>query len=337
MSKILPARQFQLQHDNNELENVCPRYQKWLKKITNQKVPDKKIQNCREKAQSNSKSYMNFFSSRLSKRKRNKNKCDRHGSSESDDQHVLNGKSKEKPLRSKSIFFRIRQKGRNFGIRCKTSVELWRKWIKRGIHWDRSPLKPVDIDIISAAKPDNNKLKDFPKKSIINEIIPEEDEEDCESIVGRPSKQSEKVAHSANGGSVTLPSQAQTKDKSPERNFLSEISYIQRASNLFKHSKPNDEGETSKGNSASANGSVEEADRITGKVANGGGGGGGNQAKYPMNDLASMDIGRIEKIESASEKANGIASASAGAGRPRVPPPPHGALNRAFNKLKLFF
>ena len=163
--------------------------------------------------------------------------------------------------------------------------------------------------------------------------MPTTQEEDCESIVGRPSKQSEKVAHSANGGSVTLPNQAQTKDKSPERNFLSEISYIQRASNLFKHSKPNDEGETSKGNSASANGSVAEADRTTGKVANGS----GNQAKYPMNDLASMDIGRIEKIESASAKANGIASASAGAGRPRVPPPPHGALNRAFNKLKLFF
>ncbi len=32
---------------------------------------------------------------------------------------------------------------------------------------------------ISAAKPDNNKLKDFPKKSIINEIIPEEDVRPC--------------------------------------------------------------------------------------------------------------------------------------------------------------
>lgn len=37
------------------------------------------------------------------------------------------------PLRSRSMFIKIRQKGRNFGIRCKTSVDLWRKWIKRGI------------------------------------------------------------------------------------------------------------------------------------------------------------------------------------------------------------
>lgn len=103
---------------------------------------------------------MNFFSSRLSKRKRNKKQCDRHGSTE-DDEPCFNGKTKEKPLRSKSIFFRIRQKGRNFGIRCKTSVELWRKWIKRGIHWDRSPPKPVDIDIVSQLDNNFTKSKDY--------------------------------------------------------------------------------------------------------------------------------------------------------------------------------
>lgn len=45
MSKVLPARQFQ-PHDN-ELENVCPRYQKWMKQIT--KVPDKKTPNSKGK------------------------------------------------------------------------------------------------------------------------------------------------------------------------------------------------------------------------------------------------------------------------------------------------
>lgn len=151
-------------------------------------------------------------------------------------------------------------------------------------------------------------------------------EEDSESIVGKTSKvneskQNEKVQqHQTSNGSAING----VKEKSPERNFLTEISYIQKASNLFKHSKPHDEDNNKA--SIPANGSEEEVNR-SGKAEN------GNQAKYPINDLASMDIERIEKIEVDSEKTNG----SAAAGRPRVPPPAHGALNRAFNKLKLFF
>lgn len=44
---------------------------------------------------------------------------------------------RNRPLRSRSIFVKIRQKSRNFGIRCRTSVDLWRQWIKTGIGWDR--------------------------------------------------------------------------------------------------------------------------------------------------------------------------------------------------------
>lgn len=37
---------------------------------------------------------------------------------------------------SKSIFSRIRRGGQNFKVRCKTSAELWRRWIRGGIYYD---------------------------------------------------------------------------------------------------------------------------------------------------------------------------------------------------------
>src|SRR6218665_2681138 len=46
-------------------------------------------------------------------------------------------KSPRKPIRAKTIFNNIRQKSRNFGIRCKTSVSLWKQWIVNGIKWDK--------------------------------------------------------------------------------------------------------------------------------------------------------------------------------------------------------
>ena len=49
----------------------------------------------------------------------------------------LQRKSPRKPIRAKTIFNNIRQKSRNFGIRCKTSVSLWKKWIVKGIKWDK--------------------------------------------------------------------------------------------------------------------------------------------------------------------------------------------------------
>lgn len=58
MSKVLPARQFQL-HDDNELENVCPRYQKWMKRIT--KMPDKKTPKSRGKSEKRFCTLFNFF------------------------------------------------------------------------------------------------------------------------------------------------------------------------------------------------------------------------------------------------------------------------------------
>ena len=107
----------------------------------------------------------------------------------------------------------------------------------------------------------------------------------------------------------------ETKDKSPERNFLSDISYIQKASNLFRHSKTNDEPKS--------NGTNEECHN-------------NGQAKYPIKELASMDIGNIEKIESSNEQQNGTHQSSGQNGFVKTQPS-HGAIHRAFNKLKLLF
>ncbi|KAH7637924.1 hypothetical protein HUG17_9028 [Dermatophagoides farinae] len=97
------------------------------------------------------------------------------------------------PLRSRSIFVKIRQKGRNFGIRCKTSVELWRKWIKRGISWGSSNNNNDDNVESSMATPSSSSSKQMLnetmpshvldtkpvikmiRKNIITDVIPEED------------------------------------------------------------------------------------------------------------------------------------------------------------------
>ena len=65
------------------------------------------------------------------------------------------------PLRSRSMFIKIRQKGRNFGIRCKTSVELWRKWIKRGIGWGSND----NNDLIDRS------MTESPSKQMLNETM----------------------------------------------------------------------------------------------------------------------------------------------------------------------
>ena len=71
-------------------------------------------------------------------------------------------KSPRKPIRAKTIFNNIRQKSRNFGIRCKTSVSLWKQWIVNGIKWDKHNVLQLprlkskssvnDIDNVSLSK-----------------------------------------------------------------------------------------------------------------------------------------------------------------------------------------
>ncbi|KAJ6216243.1 hypothetical protein RDWZM_007400 [Blomia tropicalis] len=80
----------------------------------------------------------------------------------------INSEPNESSFHPRQIFNRIRQKGRNFGIRCKTTVELWRKWIKRGILWDRHANRDkVDIDIDENDEIDTLKINENRKESPI--------------------------------------------------------------------------------------------------------------------------------------------------------------------------
>ena len=40
------------------------------------------------------------------------------------------------PKRSKSLLSRIRRGGQNLRVRCKTSADLWRRWIRGGIMYN---------------------------------------------------------------------------------------------------------------------------------------------------------------------------------------------------------
>nr|XP_027198247.1 uncharacterized protein LOC113792547 [Dermatophagoides pteronyssinus] len=120
--------------------------------------------------------------------------CNKTNSRERSIKRKTNGRFRI-PLRSRSMFIKIRQKGRNFGIRCKTSVELWRKWIKRGIGWgsndnndliDRSMTESPSRQMLNETMPSqmiNKKpVTMMIRKNIITDVIPEEDEQQDEKI-----------------------------------------------------------------------------------------------------------------------------------------------------------
>ena len=150
-------------------------------------------------------------------------------------------------------------------------------------------------------------------------------EEDIDSNGSRPKVIEAKVEQSLGNDDINKREGTEQKDKSPERNFLSDISNIRKASSLFRSSKPNKD-EPAKANT---NGITEEQSQHN-----------NGQAKYPMEDLASMDIGQIEKIESTDEKSNGAQQSAVkrtNSCKSKGPAAAHGAIHRAFNKLKLFF
>lgn len=169
MSKVLPIHE-QNFCDQDISEDICPRYEKWIKRITKNEQRGRagKVDlNYRcdwlsvhtrfaGKSRAHGQSFRRFFSTRRhSKRRqvRSENSCNEPLVTRKTVEHStakICKSNKDKPLRSRSLFVKIRQKGRNFGIRCKTSVELWRKWIKRGIKWDRhSNAKDSNFDKVS--------------------------------------------------------------------------------------------------------------------------------------------------------------------------------------------
>ncbi|KAI2796211.1 hypothetical protein BLOT_016024 [Blomia tropicalis] len=301
MTKVIP-----IESDNND--NICPRYQKWLKRIKKIDLHDSR-KNKETFGKTNRSKHTYDHKDHSGEPLVIKKTCSR-----------INSEPNESSFHPRQIFNRIRQKGRNFGIRCKTTVELWRKWIKRGILWDRHANRDkVDIDIIN--KPEN-KLKDFTKKTIINEVIPEEEDENDETDTLKINENRKESSIVNSNGNVTI-SIEHNVHKTEEKNGLEEKkSIVHRA---FSFKKENEESSDLRKMETET--TQPEMKTMT-------------TNKYPIETLASMNIDRIDSIGSGHQSTTSTTTTTDDSTRTSTTnmiKPRTGAIHRAYNKLKLFF
>ncbi|UXI14367.1 hypothetical protein NH340_JMT00310 [Sarcoptes scabiei] len=246
-------------HENRfsgEEDDICPRYRKWIRRISGSQANETINYYRQNKAHHHHKHRQHHrpirhrpafketstkHIRRHSRRRRSHSKpnnCD-NGSISSQRRSSLT-----KPLRSRSMFARIKQKGRNFGIRCKTSVELWKKWIKRGSNidttFDSEASSSSNSTILNLETPNNAQQKrrgfSFLKKSIINEVIPEEDEEEEERMINKSkstTKDPIKQTSSAMKSSFTVTKLNEKSDHLGTENGESTRDREQKASNLM--------------------------------------------------------------------------------------------------------
>lgn len=179
----------------NQANPVCPRYEKWMQRITNidneakhkhKPVAVSPLSPPLPPPSSSSSSFdvntrrsrSNFqFKSLFRRRSKSQvvsattttdddySYCDEPTVTKKTIVHNGNGLvhvQRDRPRRTKTIFLKIRNKSKNFGIRCRTSVELWRKWITKGIQAHLTAAEPTnshanqltkaDIDAVSCGQ-----------------------------------------------------------------------------------------------------------------------------------------------------------------------------------------
>lgn len=165
MSRVIPTND--LVDGDNNAQQLCPRYQNWLKRVAElhrntRRVRSRRQRFSRSKGRGGGGVQPRDFDQEPECRqvcrranyatnsKRNTQAMTKKKISGSFSNHSLSGQ--KRPRRSNTLFVKIREKSRNFGIRCRTSVALWRKWIVNG-------LKPKDDQDDDDATVESNKLK----------------------------------------------------------------------------------------------------------------------------------------------------------------------------------
>lgn len=162
MSRVIPINETE-----SDAQPICPRYQNWLKRVAELHRSSRRAHNRRPHFSRprgrgfNQRGYNQDQEDRqicrrayyATNSKRN-TQVIKKKISMSHSSHSLSGQ--KRPRRANTIFVKIREKSRNFGIRCRTSVALWRKWIVNGLKhkednsmFEPNKLKNADIKVVS--------------------------------------------------------------------------------------------------------------------------------------------------------------------------------------------
>ncbi|CAG2101346.1 unnamed protein product [Medioppia subpectinata] len=177
-----------------ELERICPRYLKWIKRVTAFDFSKRKTVAKIERSMPASYRLENL---------------------------------QKTPKKSKSIFSRIRKGGVNLRVRCRTSADLWRRWIRGGIMYNTELSEKDEIEI-EEQKSDTKIIVDQhidSKPNVENESKTETTKETNEKII-------EKTTETNSNKTETIDNKSVETEVKIEEKVLTETKAEEKSSDV---------------------------------------------------------------------------------------------------------